>query len=158
MLHAEEVSKSVMAIYDVVDASKNGELSDLAELLVALDSAKRDIAELHEAIKTNLIEKMGDSPEFTHNGFLFERKNGSPRKTWDHETLGQKVAQRLIDMALDMDTGEMTRSPIEIAVDMLTYAAPSYWRVTELNKIGINADNYCDVGEPKANIIIRKAS
>lgn len=147
-----------MAIYEAVEASKNAELNDLAEVLVALDTAKREIAELNETIKNNLIEKMGTTPEFIHNGFLFERKIGNPRKTWDHETLGRRVAQRLIDMALDMDTGEMTRSPIEIAVDMLTYAAPSYWRVTELNKIGVNADNYCEVGEPKTSIIIRKAS
>jgi len=55
-----------------------------------------------------------------------------------------------------MDTGEVLKSPREIAMDMVTYCAPSYWRVKELNKIGINPDNYCEVGELKTSIIVRK--
>jgi hypothetical protein len=40
---------------------------------------------------------------------------------------------------------------------MLDFVQPSYWRVKELAKFGINADNYCEVGDYKTNIIVRKA-
>jgi hypothetical protein len=159
MLHNEEIGKHLLKIYDLVsEALASGEIEQAAETLVALDGIKREIGEMHESAKNALIERMGETAEYTHEGFVFEKKSGAPRKTWDHQSLGQIVAQRLIDLSMDMDTGEMTRTPEQIARDMLIYAAPSYWRVTELNKIGVNADNYCEVGEPKASIIIRKAS
>jgi hypothetical protein len=159
MLHDEYIGKELLNIYDAVGAAlASGDIDKITDAVLALDSAKREIGEMFESAKNSLLEVMGDSPECQHHGFTFEKKNGAPRKTWDHHSLGELVAKRLINLSTDMETGELTRSPIEIAVDMLTYAAPSYWRVTELNKIGVNADNYCDVGEPKASIIIRKAS
>jgi hypothetical protein len=39
---------------------------------------------------------------------------------------------------------------------MLAYCAPSYWRIKELNKIGLNADNFSETGELKTSIIVRK--
>jgi hypothetical protein len=39
---------------------------------------------------------------------------------------------------------------------MLNYCAPSYWKIKELQKLGINADNYCEVGQLKTSIIVRK--
>jgi hypothetical protein len=42
-------------------------------------------------------------------------------------------------------------------IKMLDYCAPSYWRVKELAKIGINADKFCDVSESKESIIVRRA-
>jgi hypothetical protein len=39
---------------------------------------------------------------------------------------------------------------------LLDYLQPSYWRVGELSKIGLNADNYCETGEPKVSLIVRK--
>jgi hypothetical protein len=159
MLPHELFSKQLLEIYDTVAlALKTGEIDDAAEALIALDGVKREIAEMFDQTKNTIIELMGDAPEHEVSGFVLEKKNGSPRKSWDHHTLGEVVAQRLIDMATDMDTGELVRRPIEIALEMLAFAAPSYWRVGELNKIGVNADNYCEVGEPKASIIIRKAS
>ena len=39
---------------------------------------------------------------------------------------------------------------------LLDYLQPSYWRIKELSKLGINADQYCEVGELKTSIIVRK--
>jgi hypothetical protein len=39
-----------------------------------------------------------------------------------------------------------------------TDVQPSYWRIKELSAIGINADNYCEVDEPKTSIIVRKGT
>lgn len=157
MLHDDVVVKQLLSMYDAVSAALSSQdVNQLADAVLALDNAKREIGEMLETAKTALIDKIGDLPEYHVHGFIFERKNGSPRKSWDHHGLAEIVAKRLINMATDMDTGELTRHPTEIAVDMITYAAPSYWRVTELNKIGVNADSYCEVGEPKASLIIRK--
>ena len=41
----------------------------------------------------------------------------------------------------------------EMIEKMLLYVQPSYWRVKELSNIGVNADNFCEVDEPKTNII-----
>jgi hypothetical protein len=62
-----------------------------------------------------------------------------------------------MESSVDLDTGEVLLSPQEIAVKMLDFVQPSYWRVKELAKFGINADNYCEVGDYKTNIIVRKA-
>jgi hypothetical protein len=48
-------------------------------------------------------------------------------------------------------------TPQDMMVKMFEFAAVSYWRVKELSKIGISADNFCEVGEAKTNIIVRKA-
>jgi hypothetical protein len=40
--------------------------------------------------------------------------------------------------------------------ELVKYTGISYWKVKELEKIGINANNYCETGDAKANIIIRK--
>ena len=56
-----------------------------------------------------------------------------------------------------MDTGEVLYSQQEIVAKLLDFVQPSYWRVKELQKIGIDADLYCEVGETKTSIIVRKA-
>jgi hypothetical protein len=90
------------------------------------------------------------------DGTTIEKKSSYDRKGWKHADLGSAVAERLVKMSIDMDTGEVTKSPKEIAQEMLSYCAPSYWRIKELNKIGLNADNFSEVGELKTSIIVRK--
>ena len=65
-----------------------------------------------------------------------------------------QVFERLQQSSVDMDTGEVTLSTEEIVNRILDYVQPSYWRVGALNDLGINADQYCEVGEPKTNIAI----
>jgi hypothetical protein len=62
-----------------------------------------------------------------------------------------------MDMSVDMDTGEILSTPEEMITKVLDFLQPSYWRIKELQKIGIDADNYCEVKEAKASIIVRKA-
>ena len=91
------------------------------------------------------------------NGQVIEKKVASERKGWKHEDLANEVLRRLNEMSVDMDTGEVAMSSHEIAVKLLDYVQPSYWRVIELSKLGINADQYCEVGELKTSVIVRKA-
>lgn len=156
----EEVSidSAMLLIFDAAEkAFASGDKEAIAAALLLLDSAKRDLVEMYKKAEDLLLELMGDEPEYVYDGATLERKVGAPRKSWDHEALASIVADRIIDLATSMDDGEVTKSPKEIAIEMLRYAAPSYWRVTELKKIGVNADQHCEVGEPKTSIAIRKA-
>jgi hypothetical protein len=148
--------KTLMGIYDYsVDLISNGTTEQVAAALYGLDQAKREIGELLERAKDRLIADMGESQEMKLLGRTFEKKVGAPRKSWDHKTLADVVSTRISDMSIDMETGEVLKTPKEMVEQMIEFCGISYWRVKELSKIGINADNYCEVGEPKTNIIIR---
>ena len=87
--------------------------------------------------------------------FSIETKTGAPRKKWDHDMLAVLVAKKITDTAIDMDTGEVTKTPQQMIRELLDYAAPSYWRVGALRELGIDPDEYCDVGEPLTSLIYR---
>lgn len=128
------------------------------ERLVELNLLKRDLSFVYDTFSHAMIGIMGGTENITlPSGAEIEKKSAYDRKGWDHKSLGNAVADKLIQMSIDMDTGEVLKTPHELAVDLLTYCAPSYWRVKELNKIGINPDNYCEVGDLKTSIIVRKA-
>lgn len=152
----ESMNSTLMGIYDAVrDRLEQGSTEAIAETVVALDLAKREIAEMLDQAKQQLSVAMGNNSEYAHAGFSFEKKQGAPRKTWDHNALAGLVSQRLVDLSVDLDTGEVRQSPEELLREMLNYMGISYWRVKELSKIGINADQFCEQGEPKTNIIIK---
>jgi acetolactate synthase small subunit len=155
-LNTQETEKFLLDLYDSVVADlKNNDTEVLAETLIVLDKIKKEVSELLDQTREVLVRLMGELPEIQHNGFVLEKKNGSPRKSWDHKALAEIVSNRIVDMSVDMDTGEITKTPQEMLMEIVEYTGISYWRVKELSKIGINADRYCEVGEPKANIIIR---
>jgi hypothetical protein len=101
---------------------------------------------------------MGQMPEIAlSDGSRIEKNSAVSRKSWKHKDLATEVASRLKDMSVDMDTGEVVMTAEDMVVKMLDYVYPSYWKVKELGKIGINADKYSEVGEAKDSIIVRKA-
>lgn len=134
------------------------DLADLCATLVALNRFKADLATVYDSVSLTVSEKMAQLPEvLLPDGSRVEKKVASDRRSWKHETLALEVARRLNNMAIDLDTGEITMTTEEMVAKLLDYVQPSYWRVKELGKIGINADNYCEVGETKESIIVRKA-
>ena len=90
------------------------------------------------------------------DGQIAERMEAAPRKKWDHKAIGAEVARRIVDQSIDLETGEITLSRTEIAERMLQFAAPSYWRIKELKKLAIDADKYCEAGDPKISVVVRK--
>ncbi len=125
--------------------------------LVELNILKRDLSYMYDRLSSAVAKIMGNTENISlPDGSTIEKKSSYDRKGWDHKALASVVAQKVVQMSVDMDTGEVVKSPQEIAADMLTYCAPSYWRIKELNKIGINADNYSEVGELRTSIIVRK--
>ena len=128
-----------------------------SEHLVTLNHIKKDIALIYDVFSARMIDKMQSEKktELTlSTGTEIKCKVGSARKSWDSKGLMMQVFERLQQSSVDMDTGEVTLSTEEIVNKILDYVQPSYWRVGALNDLGINADQYCEVGEPKTYIAI----
>lgn len=130
---------------------------DACLVLSELNFLKRDMSLVYDDYSSAVLGIMGEKDGYMlSNGAEIERKSAYDRKGWKHKDLGADVVDKLVAMSVDMDTGEITKSTREIALEILDYCAPSYWRVKELGKIGINPDNYCEVGELKTSLIVRK--
>ncbi len=117
--------------------------------------AKKTIASLQKEAAEILLNSDWDRNPFQNQHFSMETKTGQPRKKWDHDSLAVAVAKRISDSSIDMDTGEVLKSTQQMIKELLEYAAPSYWRVGALRELGIDPDDYCDVGEPITNLIYR---
>lgn len=134
------------------------DVTQACEYLAEMNFLKRDLSFVYDTFSYSMIGVLGETDNIVlSSGVEIEKKSAYDRKGWDHKSLGNAVADKLVQMSVDMDTGEVLKTPHEIAVELLTYCAPSYWRIKELNKIGINPDNYCEVGDLKTSIIVRKA-
>lgn len=134
----------------------SGDIQSLVDALVLLHKIKAEIGLIYSDYSTQIINSLPDVPTSSSNGQAVEKKTGADRKSWNHEDLTREVLRRLSQMSVDLDTGEVVMTSEEIALKLLDFVQPSYWRVKELSKIGINADQYCEVGEAKTNIIVHK--
>lgn len=149
------VDKALLEMYEAASGAK-ADVSALAGIVAVMHSVHAAVKDEYKQLCDMLVAVMGDLPEVeSNNGFVVEKKVGSPRKTWQHAELGSEVARRLVQMNVDMDTGEVIKDPEELMTAMLEYAAPSYWRVKPLSAIGIHADDYCEQGEPTTNVVVR---
>lgn len=144
------------ALHEFLDSSPP--IEDIAQSLVDLNEVKGQVSDMYGFYSSKVLSilQSAEISDMEVGKARIEIKSAGDRKKWVHEDLANAVTKRLIDMSVDMDTGEVLLSPAEIAKKMLDFVQPSYWRVKELAKIGINADQYCEVGEYKQNIIVRR--
>lgn len=150
--------KALLAMYDAASAVKDDPAA-LADVVAVMSSVAASVKDEYKQLCDMLVALMGDLPEVeSSSGFVIEKKVGTPRKTWQHAGLGAEVARRLMQTNIDMDTGEVLRTPEELMLAMLEYAAPSYWRVKPLAAIGIVADEWCEQGEPTTNVVVRSTN
>ena len=155
-----EIQSAIVALDNEIQAYVNAspDVHEACTILSEINFLKRDLSMVYDMYANAVIEIMGDSESMMlANGAEIEKKSAYDRKGWKHKEIGSVVASKLTEMAIDMDTGEILKTPQEIALQILDYCAPSYWRIKELNKIGVNADNYCEVGDLRTSIIVRKA-
>ncbi len=153
--------KVIMETEDALNefADSGAEIDVIAESLIELHRIKSDFGDVYSMYATKVmgILQAANVEDMDVAGAKIEVRSAADRKKWNHEELAHAVSKKLIDLSVDMDTGEVVLSPEDIANKMLDFVQPSYWRVKELAKVGINADNFCEVGDYKTNIIIRKA-
>ena len=132
-------------------------LEEAGNMLLHLNLTKRDMGIVYDTVAHRFGEMMDmESAVPLPGNAIIEKKSSYERKAWQHKDLAKVVVDRLTQMAVDMDTGEVVKSPEDIAMELMTYCAPSYWRIKELNNIGINPDMYCETGVLKTSIIVRK--
>jgi hypothetical protein len=150
----------VLAIDDELSKISDEDLSveDLADTLLELNLAKADLGFVYKSAEARLAKVMSDKIMDLRDGAQIERKSASNRSKWRHKDLAADVINRISQSSVDMDTGEVILSPADMVIKLLDYVAPSYWRVEELNKIGINADNYCETSDPEVSLILRKGN
>lgn len=136
----------------------NPDIDEAAEGLAKLNFAKRELSVIYDSFAHSVGNLMGSSGMIeTASGITIEKKTAADRKKWRHPELATRVAERLSEMSVDMDTGEVVMSAQDMVVKLLDYAAVSYWRVGKLGEIGVNPDSYCEQGDYKISIIVREA-
>ena len=155
----DALDKMMMAIdLQIIQAAKTEpEYQDVAKIMFRVYTAKSNMSMIYDEVAAILDKAMADVPEVNlEDGVKIEKKVASDRRAWKHADLATEIARRLIMTNVDMSTGETQKSTEELITEMLRFLQPSYWRVKELSTIGVNADNYCEVLEPKTSIIVRK--
>lgn len=90
------------------------------------------------------------------DGATVEIKSSAPRKKWDHESLIKDVSKRIVQSSVNLDTGEVTMTTRQMVEAALTCAGVSYWKSGELKKLNIDVDEYCEVGDSKKSLVIRR--
>lgn len=140
-------------------ASQNPSAEDICSLLLDIHACKADMSMIYDGLSGNVSEIMANETEvMLEGGAKIEKRYSTKRHGWQHRELGSEVAFRIANMAVDMDTGEIVMSQEEMIASVLNYVQPSYWRIKELQEIGINPDKFCEVGETKSSIIVRRGS
>lgn len=134
-------------------------VEELCNSLLGLNLIKSELSMIYDHFASMVAEAMGAEQEvLLAEGAKIEKKLSSSRTGWQHKDLAGAVAKKIIDLSVDLETGEVVTSTEEMLVQLLDFVQPSYWRIKELQGIGINPDNYCEVGNTKTSIIVRKGN
>jgi len=133
-------------------------VEDAANLMLELNLLKTDLSYVYSSVEARMGVLMRNN-EFIklRDGAEIERKMSSSRTKWRHKDIANDVVRRIVQSSIDMDTGEVVMSSEDVAMRMLDFVQPSYWRASKLNEIGINPDNYCE-SEAKTSVIVRKGN
>lgn len=137
--------------------------SDLEEEADLLDSW-RELLERFKVMDSLIVsdlsrrtprsEKLLELPR----GGTVEIRRNVPRKKWDHEAIAPVVVEKIIEQAIDKTTGTINEPYSVLMLRLLDYAGVGYWKVGTLKDLGIDPDNYCEAGIPKATATIRHGS
>lgn len=156
----EELRRLVQHLDTMTRFAAEDEIEDLEEaieILVALNGIKSSFATTYSNYEEVIADGMDDEYMVKLPGDIeVTRREGAPRKQWDHKRLTKDVTKRLMDKSVDYETGEILMTTEEIINAVFQYAATSYWRVKELKKIGLNADKYSKLGDPKVSVAISR--
>jgi len=133
-------------------------VDEWCQMILEISNFKTQLSFVYEAVTSSALEAMSETEIITlQSGDTIEKKWSKDRKGWKHKELAEIVAERIEDSSVDLDTGERVLTTSDMIKKMLEYVQPSYWRVTALSELGINADDYCQAGESKPSISIKKA-
>lgn len=140
-----------------LDGAEGVSTAELGDLLKQLRNITKQLGYSDDSIVSVLsqrgeLKKKGDMVPI--NGAVMERKVGSPRKKWDTPSLINVVVEKIIEEAIDPETGAIEVPPMMLLRRAFDYVGISYWKVKELEKIGVNADRYCEKEPGISRIVI----
>ena len=150
---ARDSLRSALKSVQQLDAN---DLDVLAQALLDIDDLRVECVNFKDYVESMLADSMGDLPELDLEGTVFMKRRSDNRKSWDHKALISDLAHRLVQSSVDFETGEMTKSAEDLITEVIQYAGVSYWKVTSLNKIGLAANDYCEVTEGPTKIRIQR--
>ena len=162
--YAASLLRGAIVLLDEMLPAEAENVGGLARCLLILRQTKADLAAVERVCEAYLAAAMPEKlVEVQHVGTL-ERMRGASRRQWD----GAGIVQRLMVLAgVDPETGEIYdyfgRGDYgdygDRIVRLLTECAglelPSHsWRVSELRRLDINPDEFCEVepGRPTVRI------
>lgn len=92
-------------------------------------------------------------------GNILERSKTQPSKKWQHKPLMFVVSEKILEKAIDPETGAIETPTSVLIRQMLDYCQPQYWRITKLRELGISPENYYETGDSHAKVqIIQSAA
>lgn len=153
--------KDLIDLDQAISELNHGEVTSegFADMLVDLNLLKRDVGIIYDVLADKFASSMAQAGIVPgRNGAEIELKYTFSRTGWKHRDLAAAVASKIYESSIDMDTGEFVGSPLDMMLKMLDYLQPSYWKVTEVSKVGLNVDDYCKSEEAKPSIIVRKGN
>lgn len=147
---------AVTAFYRSIEALDEDNLDLLAESVLAVDSLRDSFSALRSLAESKLVNGMGELPEFSIPSAVMEVRRADSRKAWAHKDIAAKVAKTLVQTSVDFETGEMLKSTEDLIQELIEYAGVSYWKVGALARLGITADEFCEVTEGGMKVRIRR--
>jgi len=129
---------------------------ELLEVAGALHHVKSIATQTFSEFQTIVAESIDASAPVEISTGTIEVKSGAPRKSWDHSRLAAEVGRRVADRNMNIDSGEMSLSPQGLIQQVLEFVGLSYWKVGKLKELHIDADDFCEVGESKKNLVVRR--
>lgn len=162
--HFGDFQSAILLLDDFIQSlkEKNPEESQITlenwcEMAVEISNFKTQLSIIYNSLTHHLLKEMTETEMVVlPSGDTVEKKWDKNRKAWKHKDLADVVSEKIESLAIDMDTGERVLSTKEMITALLDYVQPSYWRVTALSNIGVNADDYCQSGEAEPSISLRK--
>ena len=127
---------------------------DLVSLVRLLDGAGDDdrglagrVSLVLSAVKSEIASRMESDLEQIGD-FLIERRWGKSRSKWDHKAVWADLSTYVV---------EQHGPPALEGLDAARTAAPSpSWTSSGLRKLSLDPDAYCEPGDVRASLIIRR--
>lgn len=119
----------------------NVDLAGHVRHLLAVQQARRDLADVEQSIKNNVGHLMGSHRTVVVDGLgVIKRSVRKNRTKWNTDDLRRMVLDTKL---VDPDTGEVfEETPVEKILAVWNLGAP---RLTELRVRGIDSDEFCEV-------------
>ncbi len=146
-------------LYENVAQLSNSDISaeHACAVLAEIYEIKKNTSLIYDSMSKIVLDLLDGNETIAINDVVVEKKYSKSRSGWQHKELATLVSNRIRQMSIDLETGEVLLSTEEMIEKLLEYVQPSYWRTTQLSQIGIDVDDYCNSSETKESIIIRKA-